>query len=223
MKKNILVIIAALFIFGCTYAFLYFRVGNTAGFVTSYRDLGVKWTQSEKNVYAPGANSNPVRQNLNATLVGVLDESVPEKDRFALAIAGADPLAELRAEIDVMRANREQLEQNVTTLREQSLKVEGIRIRQKAGEVVLLSEKRNVMIREIEEVSYRMNDTVKEIFQGIAKDNGALTDNRKQALNDQIPQAEKDYERLNELYRNLTESKTEMKKAYREFEGLAGK
>jgi len=101
--------------------------------------------------------------------------------------------------------------------------VEGIRIRQKAGEVVLLSEKRNVMIREIEEVSYRMNDTVKEIFQGIAKDNGALTDNRKQALNDQIPQAEKDYERLNELYRNLTESKTEMKKAYREFEGLAGK
>jgi len=223
MRKIILGIIALSFIFGCGYSYLYYRVGNTAGFVSAYRDSGTKWAQIEKSVYSPGADSNPVRQNVNAILTRVLNESTSEKERFSLSVAGADPLAALHSEIEIMKTNREGLEQKVVSLREKADEVKGIRARRKAEEIVFLSEKRLAMMKEVEDLSYQMNDAVKAIFQGVAGDGGKLTDDRIRVLNDQVPEAEKDYERLNELYRNIGDSKAEIKKAYNEFNALAGK
>jgi hypothetical protein len=222
MKKIIFSIIGLSFVVGGIYSYFYYRVGNTGGFVSAYQEYGATWAEIEKSVYSPGSDGNTVRQNLNAILTRVLDESISEKERFSAAVAGADPLAQIRAEIDAMKINGEALEQKTTALRGKTGGVKGIRIRRKSEEIARLAENRLAMVREVEELSYKMNDTVKEIFQGIARDNGKLTDDRIRALNDQVPAAEKDFERLNELYRNLKESKTEIKKAYKEFEATAG-
>jgi DNA repair ATPase RecN len=221
MKKIIVGIIGLFCVAGGIYSYLYYRVGNTAAFVSAYEEYVLKWVKIEKTVYSPGADSNVVRQNLNSILTRVLDENISEKERFSLAVKGADPLAQIRSEIDAMKNGREELEQSASVLRFRANNVKGIRLRQKAFEIVALSEKRIAMVREIENVSYRMNDTVKEIFQGVAGENGALTDKRKRALNTAVPVAEKDYERLHELYRNMTENKTATKKAYKTFEEFA--
>jgi DNA repair ATPase RecN len=217
MKKIIFRIIAVLIIGGGIYAYLYYRVGNTGGFVSAYRDYVAKWAENEKNIYTPGAEKNDIRQNLNSILTRVLDERITDKERFSLSVEGATPLSEIRLEIDSVKTSREEMELSTDVLASQAKKVSGIRLRQKANELVDLAKKRNEIIAEIETLSYRMSDITKEIFQGVARDNGKLTNDRIRTLNNQVPEAEKDYERLNELYRNLTESKTEIKKAYTEF------
>jgi flagellar motility protein MotE (MotC chaperone) len=154
---------------------------------------------------------------LNKILTSILDEKITEEERLSLSIAGADPLAVIRLEIDAIKTSREELELSTDVLSMRAKKVSGIRLRKKANELVILTKKRNEIIKEIETISYKMNDITKEIFQGIARDNGKLTDDRIRALNKQVPEAEKDFDRLNELYRTLKESKGELKIAYNKF------
>jgi hypothetical protein len=214
-----IVIISAI---SATAWYFYVRAIDTVPFISAYQTYDKKWSENKLIVYSPGAKNNAARQKLSLVLSQVLNEKISEKERYALSVSGQDPLTEVHNEIDVMKAHREDLEKDTTILRERAEKVKGIRINKKVDELVAFSDKRISTIREIEAVSYRMNDTIKEIFQGVAADHGALTQDRIRFLNDAVPIAEKDFDRLNALYNTLNDDDRAMKRTYASFLRLAG-
>ena len=210
------IIVAGLFSWRC-----YFGVANARDFIRAYRAYDIVSREHEISAYVPGTEKNTARQELNAILVRVLNESVSPQDRLSFAEAGFSPLAKVRGEIDEMKEKGKETGKAVIILNNKAKDLGGMRISGKADEIIALANERIAIIREIETVSYRMNDTVSGIFKGIIKDKGELTGERIQSLNEKIPDAEKDFERLSELYRKLAESNTEIKKAYKEFEVMA--
>jgi len=224
MKKKTKIIIAgvaAIIAIGLFSWRWYFGVANARDFIRAYQTYDVLSQEHEISAYAPGTEKNAARQELNAILTRALNESVSPQDRLSFAEAGFSPLAKVREEIDEMKEKGKGTGKAVIILNDKAKDLEGKRISDKADEIITLANERIAIIREIETVSYRMNDIVSDIFKGIIKDKGELTGERIQSLNEKIPDAEKDFERLSELYRKLAESNTEIKKAYEEFEVMA--
>ncbi|MFA6566033.1 MAG: hypothetical protein WCT48_04775 [Candidatus Paceibacterota bacterium] len=221
-NKIIAVGVAILAIIGLFSWKWYFGVANAQDFVRAYQAYDVVSREHEISAYTPGTEKNTARQGLNAILSQVLNESVSPEERLSFAEAGLVPLAKIRSEIDIMKEKGREAEKNVIILREKKDNLGGRRIFVKANDMIVLAEERIAIIREIETVSYRMNDTVSDIFKGIIKDKGELTGGRIQSLNEKIPDAEKDFERLSELYRNLEKTDKKMDDTFARFQNFAG-
>jgi hypothetical protein len=200
---------------------LYFGVANTQDFIRAYQTYAVVSQEYKVSAYTPGAEKNTVRQELNTILAQVLDEKISSKNRLSFAESGLIPLAEIRGEIDAIKEKGKVTDRAILLLREKAGDLGGLRVSNKAAEVITIAEERTDIIREIETVSYRMNDTISDIFKGIIQDKGELTQKRIRSLNEKIPAAEKDFERLSEQYRALEKISQKIDAAFVEFQNFS--
>ncbi|MBI2120832.1 MAG: hypothetical protein HYT94_04380 [Parcubacteria group bacterium] len=202
MNKKIIialvVVIAGIFLWG----FL-FRADDTAEFVAAYQTYDAAARVHEASAHVPGGGNNAARQKLNELLPQVLAENLAAEERQKLSEEALLSVAKIRAEIDNIGREGEKADAALRKLHEASGNSGGFFTRQKMGSAVALAEDRARTIRDIQEISSEINRKLEDIFRGIITDGGELTTQRINALNRDLPEAEKQFDRLTENYRRL--------------------
>lgn len=199
--------------------FWYFLApGNTQGFLAAYNIYDTASTAEEIAAHMPGVGENVSRQKLNGILSQVLTADMTSEERQKLSEEALVSVGELRAQIDTIGESGKKTEATLATLREASKKVGGFSEKRKARSIVALAEERSQTIKDVEEISYGINARLENIFQGIIADKGVLTPNRIGTLNQDLPEAEKEFNRLTEAYRKLDEIEKQIDTA---FQGLS--
>jgi hypothetical protein len=188
----------------------FFSPGNTQEFSAAYHAYDTASTAEENAAHTPGAGENVPRQKLNEILSRALTENLTPEERQKLSEEGLVLAQELRAQIDAIGEAEKKTETALAILREASKKVRGFSARRKTKSIIALADERSRIITEIKEISYGTNDRLEDIFRGIIADNGALTPARIGALNKDLPETEKQFDRLTESYRQLDEMKKEI-------------
>lgn len=201
MNKKI--IISGIVIAGLSLGYFFFAPGNTQGFLAAYNIYDTASTAEEIAAHVPGVGENVSRQKLNEILSRVLTADMPPEERQKLSEEGLVSVGELHAQIDTISRDGKKTEAVLVTFREASKKVGGFFARRQAGNIVVLAEERNQTIKNVEEISYGINTRLENIFRGIIADNGVLAPGRISALNQSLPEAEKQFDRLTEAYRKL--------------------
>lgn len=201
MNKKIIALIIV--ILGVPLWYFFFASGNPQAFLAAYNIYDTASTAEEIAAHVPGVGENVPRQKLNEILSRVLTAEMAPEERQKLSEDGLVLASELRVQIDAIGENGEKTGAALETLRKASKKVGGFSAKQKARSIVALAGERAQAIRDIEEISYGINTQLENIFHGITADRGALTPDRITALNQAIPEAEKQFDRLTEAYKKL--------------------
>lgn len=201
MNKKIIALIIV--ILGVPLWYFFFASGNPQAFLAAYNIYDTASTAEEIAAHVPGVGENVPRQKLNEILSRVLTAEMAPEERQKLSEDGLVLASELRVQIDAIGENGEKTGAALETLRKASKKVGGFSAKRKAGSIVALAEERTQTIRDIEEISYGINTQLENIFQGIIGDSGALTPERIKVLNQDLPEAEKQFDRLTEAYGKL--------------------
>jgi hypothetical protein len=202
MNKKIIVSVLIAIAGALLYGF-FFRAGNAGDFISAYAAYDAASDVHAVAAYVPGGGNNPARQKLNGILPRVLTENLAPEERQRLSEEALVSVGEIRAEIEAIGREGEKADAALLKLREASEKVGGFSARRKAGSIVALAEERSKTITDIEEISSGINLQLEDIFRGIIADRGALTPERVSALNANLPEAEKQFDRLAEDYRKL--------------------
>jgi hypothetical protein len=215
-KKTIIaVVIAFLGLLG----YFFFASGNTQGFLAAYNIYDTASTAEEISARVPGVGENVSRQKLNDILSAVLTVNMSSEERQKLSEEGLILVGTLHAQIDTIGADEKKTEATLITLRKASKKVGGFSARRKAGDIVALAEERSQTIKDVEEISYGINTRLENIFQGIIADRGVLTSDRIGALNQDLPEAEKQFEELTASYKKLDEIEKQIDADFSAFQG----
>lgn len=214
-KKTIILIIV---ITGVLSWYFFFAPGNPQAFLAAYNIYDTASTVEEIAAHVPGVGENVPRQKLNDILSAVLTASMSSEERQKLSEEGLILVGTLHAQIDAIGIDEKKTEVVLGTLREASKKVGGFSEKRKARSIVALAEERSQTIKDVEEISYGINARLENIFQGIIADKGVLTPNRIGTLNQDLPEAEKEFNRLTEAYRKLDEIEKQIDTA---FQGLS--
>lgn len=218
MNKKIIAIIIVVTLLGFLWYF-FFAPGNPQAFLVAYNIYDTVSTAEEVAAHVPGVGENVSRQKLNRILSQVLTAEMPSEERQKLSEEALVSVGELRAQIDAIGADGKQTETALQTLREASKKVGGFSARQKAGDIVALAEDRTQTIKDIEDISYGINTRLENIFQGIIADHGSLTPLRISALNQDLPEAEKQFDHLTESYGKLDKIEKQIDSDFSAFQG----
>lgn len=213
MNKKIIVITAIAIAGALVYSF-FFRAGNVGDFVSAYGAYDAASDAHVARAHVPGGGNNAARQKLNAILPRVLSENLTPEERRKLSEEALVSVEEIRAEIETLGREGEKADTALLKLREASEKVSGFFVRRKAADIVALAEERARTIRDVQEISSGINRQLGDIFRGVIADNGALTPERISALNQDLPEAEKQFDRLTESYRTLEEIGKKIEREY---------
>lgn len=203
MNKKIIALIVA--VLGAVLGYFFFASGDTNAFLAAYNIYDTASTAEEISARVPGVGENVSRQKLNEILSRVLTADMTPEDRQKLSEDGLVLAAELRAQIYAIVEAGKKTETALETLRASSKKAGGFFARRKAESIVALAEERSQTIQNVQEISYGINDQLESIFHGIIDDQGALTPARISALNESLPEAEKQFNHLTESYKKLDE------------------
>lgn len=201
-KKNIALIIVVL---GVLSWYFFFAPGNPQGFLAAYNMYDAASTAEEFSARVPGVGENVARQKLNSILSQVLTADMLPEERQRLSETALVSVGELRAQIDAIDMDGKKTETALQALREASKHAGGFSAKREAGSIVSLADERNNTIKGIEVISYEINTRLENIFQGIIADHGALTPERISALNQDLPEAEKQFDELTASYKKLDE------------------
>jgi len=202
-KNKKTVTATAIIVFAGLSLYFFFAPGDMEGFVAAYNVYDSASVAEEISAHVPGVGENVSRQKLNEVLGRVLTAEMTPEERQKLSEDGLVLVALLRTEINTIVEDGKKTEMALETLRLPSKKVGGFSARRKAGSIVALAEEREQTIQDVEKISYDINDQLESIFQGIIADHGALTPVRISALNQSLPEAEKQFDRLTESYKKL--------------------
>jgi hypothetical protein len=216
MNKKIIALIIVI-LTGISWYF-FFAPGDTNAFLAAYNIYDTASTAEEISARVPGVGENVSRQKLNEILSRVLTADMTPEERQKLSEGGLVLVALLRTEIDTIVEGSKKTETALKTLRLSSKKVGGFSATRKAGSIVALTEERAQVIQNVAEISYGINDQLESIFQGIITDRGALTPVRISALNESLPEAEKQFDRLTENYRKLDTLEKQIDREFGDFQ-----
>jgi hypothetical protein len=199
-KKIIALIIVILWV---SLGYVFFVPKHTAEFLVAYEAYSMANSAHVAAAHVPGGGNNPARQKLNGILPRVLTENFSPEERQKLSEEALASVLEIRAEIDAIGREGEKADAALSKLREASEKVGGFSAGRKARGMVAFAEERIQTLKNIQEISYGINTRLENIFRGIIRDHGALTAERILLLNQDLPEAEKQFDRLTESYRKL--------------------
>lgn len=175
----------------------------------------------EQTAYVPGSSENPVRQELNKILSQVLAKKMTDAERLALAHKGKTLLKESEQQINAIGeasiaddAAIEKMEHAAHV--SYGFSTGGNRM----TEIISLARKRSAIIADIRGLSYRANYETQKIFDRIIADKGALTKAHILALNDQIPEVEKQYNERSNLYVELQDTSSLIEQKFVDMGGI---
>ena len=152
--------------------------------------------------FLPGADGNPVRNELNRMLGESLSDILSETERLERARRGLVLLDELERQIDAIGETKSSLDARLTALDEELAYIPSLLSgdRRRLREHV---ERLYVITDDIRGLSYRANYHTSQIFERIIDDGGTLTAEHVTFLNGQIPQIETQFDERTNLYAEL--------------------
>ena len=152
--------------------------------------------------FLPGADGNPVRNELNRMLGESLSDILSETERLERARRGLVLLDELERQIDAIGETKSSLDARLTALDEELAYIPSLLSgdRRRLREHV---ERLYVIADDIRGLSYRANYHTSQIFDRIITDGGVLTVEHITFLNGQIPQIETQFDERTNLYAEL--------------------
>jgi hypothetical protein len=201
MNKKVIALIIA--ILGIFLGYVFFAPKNTGEFLAAYEAYDAVSAVHEASAHVPGGGNNVSRQKLNAVLSRVLTENFTPEERLGLSKEGLVSSGEVRKQIDAIKEQGEKTDAAAETLRRAAKDVGGFFAKRRAEDVYFLAQERMRIIQDIEEISYGTNARIENILRGIIADNGTLTPERISALNNDLPEAERQFDLLMENYRKL--------------------
>ncbi len=169
----------------------------------------------------PAAASNPIRQQVSLLLSEVLQVQMQNNLRIEKAQQGIRHLDDMEGQIDAIKLEADKVLPLLDEL-ERSARSPGNALwREESSELIRLARRQIEIISDIRGLSYRADYYTTEIFERIIDDNGVMTDEHTQYLNDIIPQLEEQFDKRANLYSELKENDDGMKKLAGEL-GLSG-
>lgn len=205
MKRKYLYSLAfAALLLGAASTFVFFMPHSTEDALASYQEAIVA---HENAAFFVATEANPVRTELNQVLSQVLDETTPASDRIVLSERGVALLDAAEVQIDRLGDTRDALEGVLS-----SMEGQGVLLSLEERDLVHLAREEIRIIADIRGLSYRSNYYTKDIFTKLIKEGGELTDAYIIELNEQIPKVEEQFNARSNLYYELEEVRTDIRK-----------
>jgi len=199
-------------------AFLYKSDGNTN---TNFKDVYAQYVgvakEHEIAAYIPGIPENTVRERLNQILSEILVEEISASQRLSISKEGLDLIKISERQIDAIGDTGVLVGGAITKMKKNSSQINSFRLKEDAQEIIDLAQTRFDIISDIRGLSYKANHRTVEIFKRIISDNGKLTDTHVRNLNQQITEAEEQFDTRSRLYAELKKVNNQMEKKIRSF------
>jgi hypothetical protein len=194
-------ILSALVVLCLVTLYMVFARVSTQHFGAEYASYAVLAKAQEQAVYLPTAPNNPTRQQLNLALADALQKSVTPAKRLADAKRGIDLLKELDAQVDIVGSASDSA--NAMLAKLQVTYLANPTTNDSARALITLAKQRTEIIEDIRGLSYRADFSTRKIFDRIIADKGALTAAHVIELNNELPEAETQFDRRADLYKKL--------------------
>jgi hypothetical protein len=222
MRIILTIILATLLGGGATYAWRYYggfagEKGTSVAFVEAYGTYTEVAQQMEALTHLPGTEGNTSRQELLSLLSSMLTETMEPAKRETLARIAFTHVDTLKKEIDGAQATQAKLYAVLQDFDNASRVFQGIELRTKATNIVLLARKQAEITARITAILAETNDHTYAIVTRILSDNGELSQEHIRAINEATKEAEERFSTLEGLYTELTQKKAELEQAFRVF------
>jgi hypothetical protein len=201
MSKRVRWILSMLVVVGLVALYLVFARVSTQHFGAEYASFASLAKAQEQAVYLPTAPNNPTRQQLNLALADALQKNATPAKRLADAKRGIDLLKELDTEVDAVGSASDAA--NAMLARLQTTYLDNPTTSDSARSLITLAKQRAAIIEDIRGLSYRADFSVRKIFERIITDKGTLTAAHVIDLNNDLPEAETQFDRRADLYTKL--------------------
>ncbi len=160
----------------------------------------------------PAAEGNPVRRQVYQLLAEVLQVEMSNEERIAKAKQGIAHLNDIETQIDAIKVEADKVMPLLQGLEDASSGIGNLNGGASMKDVVRLGYRQVDIISDIRGLSYRADYYTSEVFERIIDDQGAMTDEHKTYLNENIPLLEEQFDKRANLYTELKENDDEMKR-----------
>lgn len=191
--------IVAILLLAVLSGFALYRQIERSAFVGAYRAYAQRADSMDNAAFVPAAANNPIRQQLNNTLVRVLSDDSSAAARLEEARSGLEYLKQATVQIDQI----ENLEPQIAALAASASIVGDITTGYRMSDIVGWAKQRAAIVSDIRALSYRANYETQTIFERIIEEGGTLTPEHIIELNNKIPAVEEQFNRRSNLYRDL--------------------
>lgn len=155
----------------------------------------------------PGQGGNRTRQELDIILQRVLTEPMSNDIRQGLSKKALEKIGIIDGYILELVETIEEYDATMTRMETELVGVTGYDTRQQTQDIFELAELQQKTYREVEVLTKVIHERTKTIFTTIIKDKGALTDNHVRSLNEQLNEAEAQFDKRTQLFNTLKETK----------------
>jgi hypothetical protein len=194
-------IVVVTLVLGLVGAYLLFARVSTQRLGAEYVSYAVLAKAQEEAVYLPTALNNPDRQQLNLALTDALQKNITPARRLADAKQGIDLIKVLDTEVDGIGSTSDAA--NAMLAKLQTTYLNNPATSDSARTLIALAKQRTDIIEDIRGLSYRANFSTRNIFDRIIADKGALTSAHVIDLNNELPEAQTEFDRRSDLYKKL--------------------
>ena len=188
-------------------------VYSKGSFERTYAQYFAAETAYEDAAFKPGAEENPVRQQVNYLLGQVLQAEMTPQERIAVAEQGIMHLNDIEEQIDDIKTKGDAVAPLLEDLDASARSFGNLSRKSDLTALVNLGKRQAEIISDIRGLSYRADYYSTEIFERIIDDQGVVTDDHKRFLNDQIPQLEEQYDKRTNLYMELKQNSEAMSRS----------
>lgn len=186
--------------------------GAAAAFAELYGQYAAMAERVDNAAYVPGAQNNPVRQQLNAVLQEVLFERTSPERRLLLADIGLQLLEQSREQLDLLSGEKDVVDAQVAKM--QVAVLNSPTMSDSAKSLVAYAKERSAIVSDIRAYSFKANFEMQQIFDRIREDSGKLTPAHIAQLNSEVPKVEREFDKRAALYRALEEVSARMEDTY---------
>lgn len=211
-----LILIFCLLMLGCGFGYWYY-FGSLHGepvaavaFVEAYGEYNEHADQVEKLVHAPSAGNNPARQELLTLLNAILTTDMSEEDREDLARVAFANLDTLKREVDAAQTAQSKLYESLAGLDDASRTFRAYMFAEEARAIVDLARRRAELSTQITSNLSETGNHTYAIITRVIEEKGVLTESHIVDINAATDGAEKRFEQLNQLYRDLGDVRDEL-------------
>lgn len=174
--------------------------------------------------YTPTALNNPLRLELNVTLVQVLQNKITDTERLQKARRGLELLGGTKAQIDAMTPVIQTVDTAIAKMESSLTPGDALFQRGDPQKIIALAKEREAATKDIQALSYRANFESTQIFQHLIESQGKLTSSFVQDLNNEVPATQDDFDRRQNRYNDLSDYFSQIQRAYDDFSSItAGK
>ena len=174
-------------------------------------------------VIIPGSTSNTDRAELDVILGRVLVEPMEDSDRFQYSILAIKKIEVLEGKISEVYEIGETVKTRIESLKLAQEDVKGFEVKILTKEIIELAIKQKAIIDEIEILTQVITQRTRDIFERIIEENGALSDEHMISLNEQIADAEIQFDKRTNLFTEMTTNKKEIEHLSIQLKSLAYK